>query len=170
MLVGQEHHLPGNTQDKVSPWADLTKFVTEKCIRVRRVFCCSSSPSSHDTELWRGQVSQGRVTRTSLVTCLWLGWLNFPPASLVTSPCQPSYYWPGLISWLTQDQNNQLQHIVCKPFWANEAKIEFKLDSMSSNHRGYRLPWRLHTEECSRVSSNTEAEEATNATTNHSDI
>ena len=43
MLVGQEHHLPGNTQDKVSPWADLTKFVTEKCIRVRRVFCSNAS-------------------------------------------------------------------------------------------------------------------------------
>ena len=30
MLVGQEHHLPGNTQDKVSPWADLTKFVNRE--------------------------------------------------------------------------------------------------------------------------------------------
>ena len=93
------------------------------------------------------------LTRTSLVTCLWLDWLNFPPASLVTSLAQAGSHWPGLISWLTQDQNNQLQHIVCKPFQANGAKIEFKLDSMSSNHRGYRLPWlpQQHTEECSRA-------------------
>lgn len=111
--------------------------------------------SSHDTEWW--QVSPEwlvrALTRTSLVTCLWLDWLNFPPASLVTSLAQAGSHWPGLISWLTQDQNNQLQHIVCKPFRANEAKIEFKLDSISSNHRGYRLPWlpQQHTEECSRV-------------------
>ena len=107
-----------------------------------------------------GKLRLGRaLTRSpSLVTCLWLDWLNFPPAPLVTSLAMASCHWSGLISWLTQDQNNQLQHIVCKPFRANEAKIEFKLDSISSsNHRGYRLPWLLHTEECSRVNkANTE--------------